>query len=199
MQTKRRWILQKFESKYMTLPNCHFFQQTGDDELEEDLKVSQHFIRIMMAAIFLWKKRDLLWALLKRKLSWKYFISMNYIIRKLIILEIVWGSTIDEFLDSQQGSQRNVLTIHSVKKVIVVLGAGWHNLKMVLILETFLSFCPMRFFVENWYTKNQGHQKKRSLFRSWRVLPCPSHTSKWAPLWDSYIGLSLKIYFWSRF
>ena len=27
------------------------------------------------------------------------------------------------------------------------------------MFETFLSFCPMRFFVKNWHTKNQGHKK----------------------------------------
>ena len=39
----------------------------------EDLKVSQHFIRIMMAAIFFWKRRDLLHVGKKKKKSLKLF------------------------------------------------------------------------------------------------------------------------------
>ena len=39
----------------------------------EDLKVSQHFIRIMMAAIFIWKRRDLLHVGKKKKKSLKLF------------------------------------------------------------------------------------------------------------------------------
>ena len=57
-------------------------------------------------------------------------------------------------------------TLLLCEEVIVVLGAGWHNLKMVLMFETFLSFCPARFFVENWHTKNQGHKKKGLIFFS---------------------------------
>ena len=85
------------------------------------------------------------------------------------------------------------------KEVIVVRGAGWHNLKTGLMFETFHSFCPMRFFVENWHTKNQGHKKERSLFRSGRVHPCPSHTSNYVPLlgpfiWEWFVNFSTMIF-----
>ena len=31
--------------------------------------------------------------------------------------------------------------------------------------ESFQSSCPMRFFVENWHTKSQGHKKKCPKFQ----------------------------------
>ena len=39
--------------------------------------------------------------------------------------------------------------------------------------ESFHSLCPMRFFVENWLTKTQGHKKNFPHFLRRRVRPFP--------------------------
>ena len=40
--------------------------------------------------------------------------------------------------------------------------------------ESFHSPCPMRFFVQNWHTKSQGHKKNCPYFLRWRIRPYPS-------------------------
>ena len=43
--------------------------------------------------------------------------------------------------------------------------------------ESFHSSCLMRFFLENWHTKSQGHNKNCPHFTRRRVCPCPSHSA----------------------
>ena len=43
--------------------------------------------------------------------------------------------------------------------------------------ECFHSSCPMRFFVENWHTKTQGHKKNCPHFIRRNVCPFYSHTT----------------------
>ena len=72
------------------------------------------------------------------------------------------------------------------KEVIVVLGAGWHNLKMVLMFETFLSFCPIAFFVEIGTLKVMGIRKNVPFLEEGGSTPAPP------TLLGPYRGLSFK-------